>query len=211
MPFGIDGAIVQPLRLEEDLVAVAVGEAMDLVLDRGAVTRPDAADRAGEKRRAVEVGADDRVGARVGAGDGAEQLRRRRGAASSATSSSRRRPIPAARARAQSMRPPVEPRRRPGLEPRQRQRRARAAGAASAVAAPLADPAAGAAASSPKCSLPPRKVPVASTTACARELAAVGEDEPGDPPARRAAAPPPRPRRSSSPGCAASSRWIAAL
>ena len=60
----IDGRIVQPLGLEEDLVAVAIGEAMDLVLDRRAVTRPDAADFPGEKRRAVEIGADDLVGAR---------------------------------------------------------------------------------------------------------------------------------------------------
>ena len=99
MPFGIDGRIVEPLRLEEDLMAVAVGEAVDLVLDRGAVTRPDAFDLAGEERRAVEAGADDVVGSRVGPGDRAEELRRRPAPASSATSSSRRRPIPAARAR----------------------------------------------------------------------------------------------------------------
>jgi hypothetical protein len=39
MPFWIDGRIVEPLRLEEDLVAVALAEADDLILDRGAVAR----------------------------------------------------------------------------------------------------------------------------------------------------------------------------
>ena len=36
---GIDGIVVQPLGLQEDLVAGAVGEADDLVLDRRAVAR----------------------------------------------------------------------------------------------------------------------------------------------------------------------------
>ena len=36
---GIDGIVVQPLGLEEDLVAGAVGEADDLVLDRRAIAR----------------------------------------------------------------------------------------------------------------------------------------------------------------------------
>src|SRR5690606_27144761 len=58
---GIDGGIFEPLRLEEDLVAIAVGEADDLVLDRGAVTRSPAADPAGVHGRAVDVVGDDPV------------------------------------------------------------------------------------------------------------------------------------------------------
>ena len=58
------------------MVAVLVGEAVDLVFDARAVARADALDHAGEHRRAVEVGADDVVGAAVGAGDPARQLAR---------------------------------------------------------------------------------------------------------------------------------------
>ena len=36
----IDRGIVEPFRLQEDLVPVAVAEADDLVLDRGAIARP---------------------------------------------------------------------------------------------------------------------------------------------------------------------------
>ena len=127
-------------------MAVAVGEAVDLVLDRGAVTRPDALDLAGEQRRPVERGADDVVGSRVGPGDRAEELGRRPAPASSATWSSRRRPIPAAPARAQSI---VRPSSRGGVPVL-----SRASGRPSARSCvrqsrrgPLADPAAGAAAS----------------------------------------------------------------
>ena len=59
---GVDRVVVEALRFQEDLVAVAVGEAHHLVLDRGAVARPAALDGAGEQRRAVDVGADHRVG-----------------------------------------------------------------------------------------------------------------------------------------------------
>ncbi|MNO98715.1 hypothetical protein D3C76_904660 [compost metagenome] len=49
---------------------------MDLVFDRRAVARADALDDAGVHRRAVEVGGDDLVGARVGVGDPAADLAR---------------------------------------------------------------------------------------------------------------------------------------
>ena len=61
--------MIAPLRLDEDLVPVAVGEAVDLVLDRRAVARPDRGDGAAEQRRAVQVVADERVRARVREGD----------------------------------------------------------------------------------------------------------------------------------------------
>ncbi|MCY1176948.1 hypothetical protein D9M73_172360 [compost metagenome] len=66
----------QAFRLEEDLMAVLVGEAMDLVLDRRAVTRADAFDHTGVHRRTVEIRGDDLVGARVGVGDPATHLAR---------------------------------------------------------------------------------------------------------------------------------------
>ncbi len=55
---------------------VAAGEAVDLVLDRGTVARPDPLDHPGKHRRAVESGADDVVGAGVGVGDPARHLAR---------------------------------------------------------------------------------------------------------------------------------------
>ena len=73
---GVDRRIVQALRLEEDLVPLALGEAHDLVLDRRAVARTDAFDLAGVHRRPMEVGADDLVGGRRGLGDVAGDLRR---------------------------------------------------------------------------------------------------------------------------------------
>ncbi len=54
----------KPFRLEENLVAVALGEADDLVLDRRTVARADALDDARVERRAVEPAADDVVGLR---------------------------------------------------------------------------------------------------------------------------------------------------
>ncbi len=48
-PVGIDQGGMEPLRLEENLVAVAVAEAADLVLDRRAVTRPPPLDRPSEQ------------------------------------------------------------------------------------------------------------------------------------------------------------------
>src|SRR5690606_28952709 len=52
---------VEPLGLDEDLMFLPVREADDLVLDRRAVARPDAFDRAAEERRAVEPAADNLV------------------------------------------------------------------------------------------------------------------------------------------------------
>ena len=66
----------QAFRLQEDLVAVLVGETVDLVLDRRAVARADTFDHAGEHRAALETAADDVVGALVGVGDPAWQLLR---------------------------------------------------------------------------------------------------------------------------------------
>src|SRR5436309_366149 len=51
------------------------GEAVDLVLDRWAVARTDAFDDSSIHRRAIEATADDVVGARVGVGNPARQLR----------------------------------------------------------------------------------------------------------------------------------------
>lgn len=64
----------QAFRLEEDLVAFLVGEAMDLVFDRRAVARADAFDHTGIHRRTIEIGGDDLVGPGVGMGDPATDL-----------------------------------------------------------------------------------------------------------------------------------------
>ncbi|MNF34622.1 hypothetical protein D3C84_154680 [compost metagenome] len=66
----------QTFRLDKHLVAVLVGEAVDLVFDRRAVARADAFDHPGIHRRTVEVGGDDLVGARIGVGDPATDLPR---------------------------------------------------------------------------------------------------------------------------------------
>ena len=115
----IDGRIVEPLRLQKDLVAFAVGEADDLVLDRGAIARAAAGDRAGIDRRSMRVGAHDpwvpgsvwvmwqaiwRVGrAPRSAPRTAPAARRRSGLQAPSRSSS------------------VEPRRRAGLQPAERE------------------------------------------------------------------------------------------
>src|SRR5262249_4089521 len=54
----IDRAVVQSFRLQKDLMPVALAEADDLVLDRGAIARPAALDLARIHRRAMHVGAD---------------------------------------------------------------------------------------------------------------------------------------------------------
>ncbi len=118
---GIDEVCRQPLRLEEHLVTVTVAEAVNLVLDRRTVTRPRGLDRAGEQRRAMQVGADDRVARRIGPGDRTEHLRM------AATGRQRRhRPRVGVRRLLLEARPvdraSVEPRRSPGLEPGYRQR-----------------------------------------------------------------------------------------
>src|SRR5690606_19539518 len=73
----VDPRGVETFRLEEDLMALLLGEAHDLVLDRRAVTRPDALDRPGVHRRAVEVLANDLVSPLVRPRDVAFDLRQR--------------------------------------------------------------------------------------------------------------------------------------
>ena len=66
--------VVQALRLEEDLVAIPVGEPVDLVFDRWAIARTASGNRAGIDRRLVEVRVDDRVGLGRGPGNAAGDL-----------------------------------------------------------------------------------------------------------------------------------------
>ncbi len=65
---------VAAFRFQEDLVAVLVGEAHDLVFDRGAVAGPLAVDEAAVDRREVEIVSDQLVGGGGGAGDVAGHL-----------------------------------------------------------------------------------------------------------------------------------------
>ena len=74
---GIDRGVVEPFRLQEDLVAVAVAEPDDLVLDRGTIARTAALDLTGIHRRAMHVGPDHFMGRRRRPGDPALDLRRR--------------------------------------------------------------------------------------------------------------------------------------
>ncbi len=71
----IDGVIVEPFRLEEDLVAVPLPETDDLVLDRRAIARAPAIDLAGIHRRTMDIRPDDGVGGLGGPGDAALDLR----------------------------------------------------------------------------------------------------------------------------------------
>ena len=73
----IDGVVVEAFGLEENLMAAALLEADDLVLDGGAVARANALDVAGVHRGAGEVALDDGVGLRRRVGDVADGLRRR--------------------------------------------------------------------------------------------------------------------------------------
>jgi hypothetical protein len=74
-PVRIDRRIVQPLGLQEDLMAVALAEADDLVLDRGAIARAAALDLPGIHRRTMHIGPDNGVRSLGGAGDAALNLR----------------------------------------------------------------------------------------------------------------------------------------
>ena len=60
----VDGGVVEPFRLEEDLVPFAVAETDDLVLNRRAISRSPALNLAGIHGRTVDIFADDRVGRR---------------------------------------------------------------------------------------------------------------------------------------------------
>ena len=64
-------------RLEEDLVFVAIGKPLHLVLDRRAIARTTSRDRAGIDRRLVQVVADHRVDLGRRPGDPARNLRHR--------------------------------------------------------------------------------------------------------------------------------------
>jgi hypothetical protein len=67
--------VLQSLRLDENLMALLLGEAHHLVLDGGAVARTGGVDLSGVHRRAVEVRADQVVGKAAGVGEPAEDLR----------------------------------------------------------------------------------------------------------------------------------------
>ena len=66
---------VAAFRLQKDRVRLAPGEPDDLVLNGRAVARARGLDLTGVQRRAVEIGADDLVGALIGFGQVARQLR----------------------------------------------------------------------------------------------------------------------------------------
>ena len=74
----IDGRIVDALGFEKDLMAVAVGEADDLVLDRRTIARAAAGDRAGIDGGAMRIRPHDAMGLGGGAGDVAGKLTARR-------------------------------------------------------------------------------------------------------------------------------------
>ena len=71
----IDGRIIEAFRLEEDLVRGLVGEAHDLVLDRGAVAGPAAGQVAAVDGAVAEVVGDDAVGRLGRVGHAAGDLR----------------------------------------------------------------------------------------------------------------------------------------
>src|ERR1041384_7118061 len=72
----IDRGVVEAFRLEENLVAVALAEADDLVLDRRTVAGPPALDLAGVHRRAMDVCPDHCMRRLSGPRDAALDLRR---------------------------------------------------------------------------------------------------------------------------------------
>ena len=65
----VDLGGIASFRFQKDLVAVFVGEAHDLVFDRGAVSGSFAVDHAAVDRREMEVVSDQLVGGRRGAGE----------------------------------------------------------------------------------------------------------------------------------------------
>ena len=73
---GVDLVCLEPFGLQVDLVRIFVREAVDLVLDGGAIAGPHAFDDAGEERRTIQRLADDLMRARVGVRDPARQLPR---------------------------------------------------------------------------------------------------------------------------------------
>ena len=66
---------MQPLRFEENLVTIPIGKAVNLVFDRWTIAGARSADSPREKRRPIEIGANNIMSAFVGARDSAENLR----------------------------------------------------------------------------------------------------------------------------------------
>ena len=106
----------QSLGLEEHLMARLVGKAVDLVLDRGTVARPDPLDDTGVHRRPIERTANDRVCPLVGMRDPARQLARMHGARPKKRKHRLRRVSGLALKQREIDRPAVEPRWSAGLE-----------------------------------------------------------------------------------------------
>ena len=73
-PIRIDQRRIQPFRLKEHLMSVAIGEPVDLVLDRWAIARTLPDNIATEQRRTMQVFANNCVALRIGPRDGAENL-----------------------------------------------------------------------------------------------------------------------------------------
>src|SRR6185503_3156533 len=71
----IDGGVVETLRLQKNLMAVALAELHDLVFDRRTIARAARGDLSGIHRRAMYVGADDVVRRRDRTRDAALNLR----------------------------------------------------------------------------------------------------------------------------------------
>ena len=66
---GINLARLDSFPFQKNLVAFAIGKAMDLVLNGGAIARTDSLDYSGEQRRTVQSRANDLVRARIGKRD----------------------------------------------------------------------------------------------------------------------------------------------
>ncbi len=190
-------------------MAVAVGEAVDLVLDRRAIARPARTDRPGEQRRAVEIGANDVVAARIGAGNRAEKLRIDPAACPSADMRQASLSDGCSASRAQSI---VRPSSRGGVPVLSR------AIGSEASRSWLASTCAEASPIRPPSSAPRRETAFhRGTCRCTAprprrtERRRRSEPDAADPPARPAQAPPPRPRSASDRPAARISRCTAAL
>src|ERR1700728_1514368 len=119
----IDGGIVEALRLQKNLMPVALAEANDLVLDRRTIARAATLDLAGIHRRTVHVLTDDGVRRRRRARDGTLDLRV--GEALGQDRKRLRRVVAGLHLKRRPRdRRAVEPRWRPGLETAERETRA---------------------------------------------------------------------------------------
>ena len=117
---GIHGRIVQTFRLQKNIVAILAAEPDDLVLDRRAVTRPASSDLAGIDGRFVDVLANDRVRCLSRSGHPAVDLPVRQ----TGRQGAERLGFIVAGVGAQTVpvdRTPVQPWRRAGLQPAERQ------------------------------------------------------------------------------------------